>query len=143
MAEIRKVTEDFAVAPQMSGEDFTEVAAAGYRHVINNRPDGEAPGQLPSAEAEIAAKAADLSYVYAPFQGPPPADALNALEAQFAAAEGPVLAFCRTGTRSITAWALWQGRKGNRSPEEIVAAASQAGYDLEPMKDLLRNLSNG
>lgn len=141
MAEIRKVVENFAVAPQISAKDMAEIAAAGFRHVINNRPDGEALGQLTSAKAEEAAKAEGLSYQHAPFQGPPTDEAVSALEQQLANAEGPVLAYCRSGTRSITAWAILQGRKGNMTAADIVKAASQAGYDLEPMKDLLRSLS--
>ncbi len=141
MLEIRKVTESFSVAPQLDAADFTAIAAAGFRHVLNNRPDGEMFGQLTSAEAEAAAADAGVTYHHAPFQGPPTEEAVNALEAQIDAASGPVLAYCRTGTRSITAWAVMEGRKGNMSAEEIVAAARQAGYDLEPMKDLLRSLS--
>lgn len=142
MAEIRKVTEDFAVAPQLGASDFREIAEAGYRHIINNRPDGEGAGQVSSAEAAAACEAAGLTYRHAPFQGPPTADAQSALQAQFSEAEGPVLAYCRTGTRSITAWAMVQARRGDMTPDDIVAAARQAGYDLEPMKDLLRSLSN-
>lgn len=142
MVEIRKVTEDFAVAPQVSAKDFVEIAAAGYRHVICNRPDGEMLGQLSLEKAQAEAEAAGLSFRAAVFQGPPPEEALSALEAQIDVAQGPVLAYCRTGTRSITAWAVLQGRKGNMSPEDIVAAGKNAGYDLEPMKDLLRSLSS-
>ncbi len=142
MADIRKVTEEFSVAPQLDAADFAEIAAAGYRHIINNRPDGEAGDQLSSAEAAAAAEAAGMTYQHAPFQGPPTPEAETVLAAQLAAAEGPVLAYCRSGTRSITAWALHQGRKGNMSADEIVSAGSQAGYDLEPLKGLLRSLSN-
>lgn len=141
MADIRKVNDDFSVSPQLRAGDFAALAAEGFRHVINNRPDGEMLGQLTSAEAEAAAKAAGVTYRHAPFQGPPTEEAINALEAQFDAAQGRVLAYCRTGTRSITTWAVLQGRKGKMSVEEIVAAGRQAGYDLEPMKDLLRSLS--
>lgn len=141
MADIRKVTDDFSVAPQIKAEDFAAAAATGFRHVINNRPDGEMFGQLTSAQAEAAASVAGVTYRHAPFQGAPTEEAVSVLEAQLEAAEGPVLAYCRSGTRSITTWAVVQGRKGNMSPEEIVAAGRQAGYDLEPMKDLLRSLS--
>lgn len=141
MVEIRRVTDEFSVAPQIRADDFAKIADAGFRHVINNRPDGEALGQLTSAEAERQAEAAGVTYHHAPFKGPPTEEAINALEALMDAAEGPMLAYCRSGTRSITAWAMMQGRKGNMSAAEIVEAAGQAGYDLSPMKDLLRSLS--
>ena len=137
MADIRHVTEGFAVAPQLSSVDFAELKALGFRQVINNRPDGEAPGQMTSAEAEAAAKEAGLTYVHAPFVGRPTEEAVAAA----ANSAAPTLAFCRSGTRSINAWALAQAQKGGMSPEEIVLAAQNAGYDLSPMKDLLRRLS--
>lgn len=137
MADIHRVTGEFAVAPQLRPEDFAALKALGFRQVINNRPDSEAPGQMTSAEAEAAAKAAGLAYVHAPFVGRPTEEAVAAA----ANAAGPTLAFCRSGTRSITAWALAQAQKGGMSPEEIVLAAQNAGYDLSAMKDLLRRLS--
>jgi uncharacterized protein (TIGR01244 family) len=61
MADIRQVSDDFAVAPQIALEDMGEIAAAGFRLVINNRPDGESPGQPSSAQMADAAKAAGLA----------------------------------------------------------------------------------
>lgn len=135
MADIRQVTERFAVAPQLELEDFTEVAALGYTHVINNRPDGEAPDQPDSAEAEAAVKALGLSYVHAPFVGQPTQEAVNAVKQ----AKGKTLAYCRSGTRSVNAWALAQAG-GGESAETIVGAAADAGYDLGPMTGYLRHL---
>lgn len=141
MVELRKVTDDFSVSPQVRADDFAKIADAGFRHVINNRPDGEALGQLTSAEAQKAAEAAGVTYHHAPFKGQPSEEAIQTLEGLMDAGTGPVFAYCRSGTRSITAWAMMQGRKGNMSAAEIVEAAGQAGYDLSPMKDLLRSLS--
>ena len=91
MADIRQVTEQFAVAPQLELDEFAAVAALGYTHIINNRPDGEGPDQPSSAQAEAAAKAAGLSYVHAPFVGQPTPDAVKAA----AQAKGKTLAYCR------------------------------------------------
>ena len=71
MADIRQVTEDFAVAPQLQTSEMAEAASRGFRLVINNRPDGEAPGQPSSAEMEAAARGAGLDYVHIPFVGRP------------------------------------------------------------------------
>jgi uncharacterized protein (TIGR01244 family) len=135
MAEIRQVTADFAVAPQLELEDFAELAAQGYRHIINNRPDGEAPDQPTAAEAEAAAKAAGLTYVHAPFVGQPTADAVKAVMRL----NTRTLAYCRSGTRSVTAWAMAQASEGEKV-EDIVEAAAGAGYNLGAMGGLLRQL---
>jgi uncharacterized protein (TIGR01244 family) len=135
MADIRQVTEQFAVAPQVELDDFADIAALGFTHIINNRPDGEAPDQPSSTEAEAAAKAAGLSYVHAPFVGQPTAEAVKAVMAS----RGRTLAYCRSGTRSVTAWALAQAN--NAAPaDEIVQAAANAGYNLAPMTGLLRQV---
>lgn len=135
MAEIRNVTADFSVAPQLELEDFAEAAALGFKHIINNRPDGEAPDQPSSAEAEAAAKAAGLTYVHAPFVGQPTPDAVKAA----AQAKGKTLAYCRSGTRSVTAWALAQAGDGGNA-EQIIGAAGDAGYNLAPMGGMLKQL---
>ena len=128
-ADIRPVTPEFATAPQLAPEDMAEAAAKGFRLVINNRPDAEAPGQPSSAEMEAAARAAGLDYVAVPFSGPPGPAQVEGVRRAVAQADGPVLAFCRSGTRSITAWALAQAGEG-RDRAELARLAAAAGYDL-------------
>lgn len=136
MADVRQVTDTFAVAPQLEVADLAELKAAGFRHVISNRPDEEAsPGQK-SADIKRAAEAAGLSYVHAPFVGPPTPEAIEAA----AKASGATVAYCRSGTRSINAWALSQAKKGAMSADAIVEAAADAGYNLAALKDALRQL---
>ena len=135
MADIRQVTEQFAVAPQLELDEFAAVAALGYTHIINNRPDGEGPDQPSSAQAEAAAKAAGLSYVHAPFVGQPTPDAVKAA----AQAKGKTLAYCRSGTRSVTAWAMAEASQGEEV-QYIIEAAADAGYNLAPMAGLLKKL---
>ena len=130
MADIRKVTPEFSVAPQIGPEDVPTAKAQGFVKLINNRPDGEVPGQPTSAEMEQAARAAGLGYVFIPFVGRPTPEQAEAVAREAAAADGPVLAFCRSGTRSITAWALGQVLAGARSRTEVVALGADAGYDL-------------
>lgn len=143
MAEIRKVTEQFSVAPQLVAEDFAEVAAAGFAHILNNRPDGEDMGQLATSDAEAAAQEAGLSYAYEPFQGPPTQESVDALKAVFADAKGPVLAYCRTGTRSVTAWAAYMAQSGGAPVDEILANVRGAGYDLDGLRPALESLAAG
>jgi uncharacterized protein (TIGR01244 family) len=135
MADIRHVTDQFSVAPQIALEDFPAIASMGFRHIINNRPDGEAMDQPSSAEAAAAAKAAGLTYTHAPFVGQPTADAVKAVMT----AKTRTLAYCRSGTRSITAWAMAQASEGCDA-QEIVEAAQDAGYNLGAMGGLLRQL---
>jgi uncharacterized protein (TIGR01244 family) len=135
MADIRRVSDRFAVAPHLSVEDFRDIAAAGYTHVINNRPDEEAPDLMNSAQAAGAAKAAGLTYVYAPFAGRPTLDAVKAVMN----AHGKTLAYCRSGTRSINAWAMAQASEGEPA-EYIVDAAADAGYNLSGMTAQLKQL---
>jgi len=135
MADIRRVTDQFAVAPQIALEDFAALADMGFRHVINNRPDGESPDQPSSADMAAAAKAAGLTYVHAPFVGQPTSVAVReALQAS-----GRTLAFCRSGTRSITAWAVGLAGQG-AEVQEILELAAEAGYNLGPMSGMLRQL---
>lgn len=135
MADIRNVTADFSVSPQLEPEDFAEAAALGFSHIINNRPDGEAPDQPSSAEAEAAAKAAGLTYVHAPFVGQPTPEAVTAARQ----AKGKTLAYCRSGTRSVTAWAFAQAAGGGDA-QQIIGAAANAGYNLAPMSAFLKQL---
>jgi uncharacterized protein (TIGR01244 family) len=139
MADIRQVTPNFAVAPQIEKEDFADLAARGFKTVIDNRPDGESHGDIQSAEAEAAAKAAGLAFIYAPFQGQPTP---QAVEAVIQAGQGPVLAYCRSGTRSVTAWALAQAKSGRLDADAIIASARGAGYDLSHLKEFLRSLAS-
>jgi uncharacterized protein (TIGR01244 family) len=130
MADIRPVTEDFAVAPQIEPADMAAIAARGFRLVINNRPDGEAPDQASSAQMEAAAHAAGLDYLYVPVRGGPGPGEIEAVLAAVNGAGGPVLAFCRSGTRSIVTWSLGQIAGGERDRAELVRLGRGAGYEL-------------
>ncbi|HVY89789.1 MAG TPA: TIGR01244 family sulfur transferase [Hyphomonadaceae bacterium] len=135
MADIRRVTDRFSVAPQLEIEDFETIRALGFRHLINNRPDGETPDQPSSAEQKAAAEKLGLSYVHAPFVGQPSQEAVEAA----AKAETGTLAYCRSGTRSVTAWAIAQATRGEKA-EEIIRAAASAGYNLGGLGPALRQL---
>jgi len=135
MADVRKVTDRFSVAPQLEIEDFETIRAMGFRHLINNRPDGEAPGQPTSAQQKAAAEKAGLTYAHAPFVGQPSEEAVDAV----ATSEAGTLAYCRSGTRSVTAWAVAQATRGE-SADEIIKAAAGAGYNLAGLGQALRQL---
>ena len=136
MVDIRTVTDSFAVAPQIGPEDVEDIAAAGYKTIIANRPDGEGGLDQPRM-GQIRAKAESLglTFVALPFSGAPTPEIVERTGHILAEAETPILAYCRTGTRSITAWALVHSGQG--TSEEIVSAAAGAGYDLSSIAHLL------
>ncbi len=129
MADIRRVTKDFAVAPQVSPDDLAEIARQGFRLVINTRPDGEAAGQPSSAAIAQAAREARLAYVHIPIHGAPQVGQVEAMRVALQGANGPALAFCRSGMRSIATWALGEAAHG-RPPQTLIEVARAAGYDL-------------
>ncbi|MFN3856504.1 MAG: TIGR01244 family sulfur transferase [Caulobacter sp.] len=133
MTDIRQVTPDFAVAPQLSPADMAQAAERGFVRVINNRPDGEAGDQPSSAEMEAAARAAGMDFVHIPVVGGPTPDQVRLQAEAIAEADGPVLAFCRSGTRSIVTWSLGQAATGARPRDELVQLGANAGYDLAPV----------
>ena len=116
MADIRPINDSIAVAPQIASDDIAAIKAAGYVAIVNNRPDGEEPGQPAGDTIRAAAEAAGLTYTAIPVTqagfGHPQ---LDAMAAALAAADGPVLAYCRSGTRSCNLWAL-AAAKAKRDP---------------------------
>ena len=109
---------------------MSAAASQGFRLVINNRPDGEAPGQPTSIEMEQAVRAAGMDYLHIPVRGGPTPDQVDQQAAAVAAADGPVLAFCRSGTRSIVTWSIGQALAGAQSRQDLITLGGAAGYDL-------------
>ena len=142
MADFRKLTDAMSVSPQLNEADFAAAAAQGFKAVICNRPDGEGPDQLPSAQAEDAAKAAGLTFASVPISGAPTQDAVEAMRAALDAAGGPVLAYCKSGTRSAVLWTLAEAMNGG-DPDALLAAAAAGGYDLGHLRPTLAQLAAG
>lgn len=138
---IRTVNESISVAPQISVADVATIAAAGFKTIVNNRPDDEEADQPSGAEIQAAAEAAGLKYVAIPvthagFSHPQ----LDAMADALGAADGPVLAYCRSGTRSCNLWALAAAKAG-RNPNLLMAQAEDAGYDLGTIRPMLDALA--
>lgn len=134
--DIREVTPGFAVAPQIQPGDLPELASQGYKAVICNRPDEEEAGQPPVEAIRAAAQDAGVAFHHIPVSGGAfPDGAIEAFRSVRRSTEGPVLAYCRTGTRSITLETL--ANPQGRSAEERLGDAEAAGYDLSGLASKL------
>lgn len=135
--DVKRINDHVSVSPQISPDDLPALKALGFTAIINNRPDGESPDQPSSATMQAAADKAGLGYHYIPLgRDGVSQQMVEETEAALEGSTGPVLAFCRSGTRSTTLWALSQA--GKVPAQEIVGAAAHAGYD---MSHLLGHLS--
>ncbi len=137
MAKFVFITPNFAVAGQLDAEDFPEIARLGFKTVINNRPDGEEDGQLPSHAAAAHALKSGLDYRYIPsgkldlFSDP----VVDAAENAISAGSGPVLAYCKSGTRSAIVWAAASAR--TQAAGEVLTLLANAGFDFDFLRDEL------
>jgi sulfide:quinone oxidoreductase len=127
--DIRKINDRVSVSGQILPSDIETIKQAGFVSIINNRPDGEALDQPASAQIAEAAQAAGLGYYEIPMgrEGVTP-DMVAATRTALEESDGPVFAFCRSGTRSTTLWALSQA--GTDTSDAIIDSAAKAGYDM-------------
>ena len=141
MSDFRKLSESVIASPQLTPSDIDSARKLGVRMVVNNRPDGEAEDQTPGAEIEQAARAAGMDYVAIPIgHGGFGEEQVRAMTLALAKAQGSVLAYCRTGTRSTLLWALAQAA-GGADTDEVAAAAAAAGYDVAPVRPAMDMLA--
>lgn len=129
--DIKKVTNTLSVSPQISKDDIASIAKQGYKTLICNRPDNEGENQTNFAEIEKRSNEEGISCYYLPVVSgkvsEPDAESMNKL---LSSIEQPILAYCRTGTRSIMLWALYQVISGSASSTDVKKQAKQIGYDL-------------
>ena len=127
--DLKRINDHISVSGQIMPQDIAALKAQGFVAIINNRPEGESPDQPDGAEIEAAAKAAGLAYYAIPLgREGVSAEMVEQTKAVLDASNGPVFAFCRSGTRSTTLWALSQA--GDVDAEEIISQAAEAGYDM-------------
>jgi len=124
--DVRQITPDYSVSPQIDPEDMRAIAEAGFVTVICNRPDAENPPTHQVDAMQAAAREAGLAFVTNPVTHPTIA---------LAQAGGPVLAYCASGTRSSVLWAL--GQSGHIPADAILEATGKAGYDLSGLRPSL------
>lgn len=129
METIKQLTPFISVTGQIQPSDMRSIAAQGFVTVINNRPDGETEDQPGTAALATAAQAVGLHYYYLPITAGQITDNnISEFSELMAQVKGPVLVFCRTGTRSCCVWALSEAHRLHSAA--LVAAAKNVGYDL-------------
>jgi uncharacterized protein (TIGR01244 family) len=111
--DVRQITENYSVSPQITPDEIAAVKAAGFRTVICNRPDDEQPGQPSHDAIKTAVEAAGLAFRYIPVvSGQMTMENVEDQAAALDEVEGPVLAYCRSGTRCTNLYAAIQQAKG-------------------------------
>ena len=132
----KTLTPSLSVSPQLSEADVAQAARDGFRAIIDNRPDGEEPGQPSATEMQALAASHGMGFAHVPTVGGKISDEDVALMAHaLSRLDGPVLAYCRTGTRSTTLWAL--SEVGAQPADVLIATAAGAGYDLSALRPRL------
>jgi len=141
MPKITYITPQFAVAGQLAPEDFAQLAAMGIKSVIGNRPDDEPGVLVDSEQAKTLAERAGLNFRYAPTTNHAVVEpaSVDAFEEALSGLPGPVLAYCRSGTRSSILWVQLAARYG--STEAALWALGEAGFDLSFLKPDLDEIS--
>jgi uncharacterized protein (TIGR01244 family) len=132
----RTLDDKVLVSGQIGPGDMNALAEAGVTLIVNNRPDGEEPGQPASSAIEGAARAAGLDYRHIPISGGLGPEETEEMARVLEGARGKTLVFCKSGLRSAYLWALARSRRGGRG-EEIMAQAEAAGFDLSPLRSVL------
>ncbi|WP_417268117.1 TIGR01244 family sulfur transferase [Celeribacter baekdonensis] len=137
--DIKKITDGLSVSGQIQIDDMAKLARRGFRAVVCNRPDGEAPDQPTHEEMQRAAEAAGLAFCYLPVTpGIVTEETAEGFRSALTELPGPVFGYCRTGTRTTTLWSLAMAQE--KSVVDILAATKAAGYD---MSGVARRIANG
>lgn len=141
MSDFRKLEDGIFASPQIGLEDVETARKMGIALIINNRPEDESPDQVPGSEIEAAARAAGIAYVAIPVTHAGFSETqVQAMTDALRDRAGPVLAYCRSGTRSTLLWALAEAARG-RSPDELARSAAGAGYDVGPVRPAMDMLA--
>lgn len=128
--DIKPLSTDYAVSPQISAEHISAIKEAGYSVVICNRPDHEVSPEFQAAAIKAAVEQAGLIFIEnAVTSGALTYENLELQEKALSEAQGPVLAYCASGNRSGIVWSMVQVRTGALSIDEVLNATSRVGYD--------------
>lgn len=136
--DIRPLSPDYAVSPQLTVADVPLLAHAGFTHIICNRPAAESALEEQPDQIRAAVEGAGMGWTDNPLvSGYLTKDHIAR---QRDAMGGKVLAYCASGTRSSILWALAQA--GRMPTDDIMAALTKAGYPLEGLRPQVEMLAN-
>ncbi|MGB3901247.1 MULTISPECIES: TIGR01244 family sulfur transferase [unclassified Aminobacter] len=128
---MKQISEKLYVAPQVTASDIRQARAQGFAMIINNRPDGEEPGQPSASDSRSVAEGQELAYAHIPVTaGQISERQVRAFQEALSEAEGPVLAHCKTGTRSAMLYAIGEVLDGRMGKNEVVPFGQSVGLDL-------------
>lgn len=140
MAKLMPLAPGVSVAGSLDRADIEALARVGVRTIINNRPDGEEPGQVPAAEARALAEAHGINYQHIPITAASLTRAeVEAFATAVETAPQPIVAHCRSGTRSTLLWALTRLRQG-ADPQALIAEAAPHGIDITALPAIAARL---
>lgn len=137
----RQISDKVLASPQIGLDEVAEASALGVTLIINNRPEDESDDQTPGAAIEAAACAAGIAYIAIPVTHAGFSEwQVTAMAKALSETQGPVLAYCRSGTRSTLLWAMAQASSG-ANPDTLAAQAAAAGYDISPVRAMVDMLA--
>jgi sulfide:quinone oxidoreductase len=140
MPPLMGLAPGLTAAGALNAADIEALAASGVKTIVNNRPDNEDPGQLPADAARTLCAAHGIAYHHIPFVGAMLSAAdIDAFEAVLKSGPRPVVAHCRSGTRSTMIWALTRMRAGD-DPAALVALGARNGVDISALPALAAKL---
>ena len=136
---MKKLTQNIYVSGQISSNDFAQMRNSGIKAIINNRPDGEEPGQLSAAEAAKLADEHNMDYHYLPMVNGQPLETslVEDFKSIIDANDVPILTHCRSGMRSTFIWALGQIQAGTITVDDAINSAQAAGIPLSNARPAL------
>ena len=137
---LAELAPGISAAGALGRSDIEALAGTGVRTIVNNRPDDEDPGQFPAAEARRIAQSHGIAYHHIPVTGASLSLAdVDAFAGVLASAPTPIVAHCRSGTRSALLWALARMREG-ADPFALVAEAARHGIDIAALPAIAARL---
>ena len=137
-----QLEDDMSISPQIDIGSLRTLAAAGVKMIINNRPDGEEPGQPTSVETKAAAAEHGIDYRHIPVTANTLSlDHIDEFASAMAEAQGPILAYCKSGYRSTLLWGLAMVRVNGAAPSDVLEKAGSAGMDLSSARPLMEQMA--
>lgn len=128
---MKQISDKLFVRSQLTADDIRQARVQGFAAIINNRPDGEEPGQPTAAENRSVAGGEQLAYTHIPvITGQVSEGQVRAFQKALSEAGGPILAHCKTGTRSATLYAIGEVLDGRMERDEVIPLGQSVGLDL-------------